>query len=68
MTRSPAFPGAAPTEHAEIFTVPETGERIHVRCRCRRGADHEFHREGDGRDGGRGSTTVLADPVRVRRG
>lgn len=66
MTRSPAFPGAAPTEHAEIFTVPETGERIRVRCRCRRGADHEFHRKGD--DDGRDRTAVLADPVRVRRG
>ncbi|GAA2448400.1 hypothetical protein [Agromyces soli] len=65
MTRSPAFPGASPIEHAEIFTVPESGERIRVRCRCARGADHEFRREGSD---GRGSATVLADPVRVRRG
>jgi len=65
MTRSPAFPGAAPIEHAEIFTVPETGERIRVRCRCGRAADHEFRRESGSQDGG--STTVLADPVRIRR-
>jgi len=68
MTRSPAFPGASPIEHAEIFTVPDTGERIRVRCRCGRSADHEFRREREGRNDGHGSVTVLADPVRVRRG
>ncbi|MFK4729739.1 hypothetical protein ROT00_08650 [Agromyces mediolanus] len=48
---APPASAARPIEHAEIFTVPETGESIRVRCQCHRGVDHEFHRspeEGDG--------------------